>query len=145
MKNSIYKWDNLERSLNSLNSNIGGMVDGFVRPFFTDGSDLMKTDVKETDKEFTMDIELPGYEKSDIDIEIEDGNLIVKAEKKENKEENGKNVYVRRERSASCSRVYYVGDVDEENVKAKYDNGILHLNIPKEEVLPDKKHSINIE
>lgn len=145
MKNNIYKWDNLEKSLNSLNSNIGGMVDGFVRPFFTDGADLMKTDVKETDKEFVMDIEMPGYEKSDINIELEDGNIVVKAEKKENKEEEGKNQYVRRERSMSCSRVYYVGDVNEESIKAKYENGILQLNIPKKEEIPEKKHSINIE
>ena len=108
----------------------------FRDPFFNEEeSKLMKTDIKEKKDKYIIDIDLPGYEKEGIKIEIQDGYLTVHASinKEENDEEKGK--YVRKERYAGeCSRNFYVGDnIKEEDVKAKFKNGTLTLEIPKKE------------
>ena len=118
----------------------------FRDPFFNEGeSKLMKTDIKEKKDKYIIDIDLPGYEKEGIKIEIQDGYLTVHASinKEENDEEKGK--YVRKERYAGeCSRNFYVGDnIKEEDVKAKFKNATLTLEIPKKEErkeLPEKKY-----
>lgn len=104
----------------------------FFKPMFFD-SDLenMKTDIKELENSYEMEIEMPGFSKGDIDLSLEDGYLTVRAQKQE-KEESKDGKYLRKERSVSCSRSYYVGDAKEEDVKAKYDNGILKIEVPKE-------------
>lgn len=106
----------------------------FFKPFFygENRHGSMKTDIKETENGYEMKIDLPGFDKKDISLKLKNGYLTVEAEKSE-KEEDKKN-YLRRERSYSCSRSYYVGDaVKEEDVKAKYENGTLSLAIPKKE------------
>ena len=91
---------------------------------------VMRTDVKESDKGFTLDIDLPGYKKEDISAELKDGYLTVSAktsDEHEEKEEDG--TYIRRERSfGSCSRSFYIGEeiVDSE-IKAKFEDGILSI------------------
>ena len=118
----------------------------FRDPFFNEGeSKLMKTDIKEKKDKYIIDIDLPGYEKEGIKIEIQDGYLTVHASmnKEDNDEEKGK--YVRKERYVGeCSRNFYVGNqVKEEDVKAKFKNGTLTLEIPKKEErkeLPEKKY-----
>ena len=118
----------------------------FRDPFFTESeSKLMKTDIKEKKDKYLIDIDLPGYEKDGIKIEIQDGYLTIhaKVNKEENDEEKGK--YVRKERyTGECSRSFYVGDnVKEEDIKAKFVNGTLKLEIPKKEdkkELPEKKY-----
>ena len=118
----------------------------FRDPFFTESeSKLMKTDIKEKKDKYLIDIDLPGYEKDSIKIEIQDGYLTIhaKVNKEENDEEKGK--YVRKERyTGECSRSFYVGDnVKEEDIKAKLVNGTLKLEIPKKEdkkELPEKKY-----
>ena len=119
--------------------------DDFFKPmFFGNSISAMKTDLKETDKEFELAIDMPGYEKSDINLTLENGYLMVNA-KREEKEEDEKN-YVRRERSYTCSRSYYVGDgVTEEDIKAKYVNGTLNLTVPKKEKQLPPKKNIEIE
>ena len=92
----------------------------------------MRTDVKENEKEYVMEVELPGLEKKDIGLSVKDGYLNISVQKSESeKDENEK--YIRRERSFSCSRSYYIGDVSKEEIKAKYENGILRVSIPKEQ------------
>ena len=105
--------------------------DDFFKPmFFEDGREL-RTDIKETDATYELDLELPGYTKDEIKVSLENGYLTVTAERQK-KEENGKK-YLRREISQSTSRSYYVGqDISKENIKAKFDNGILSLSVPKE-------------
>ena len=110
--------------------------DMFRDPFFTEGeSKLMKTDIKEKKDKYLIDIDLPGYNKEGIKIEIQDGYLTVhaKVNKEENDEEKGK--FVRKERyTGECSRSFYVGDsIKEEDVKAKFKNGTLTLEVPKKE------------
>ena len=118
----------------------------FRDPFFTEGeSKLMKTDIKEKKDKYLIDIDLPGYEKDRIKVEIQDGYLTVhaKVDKEEDDKEKGK--YVRKERyTGECSRSFYVGDnVKEEDIKAKFTNGTLRLEIPKKEdkkELPEKRY-----
>ena len=96
----------------------------------------MKTDVRETEKTYELDIDLPGFKKDEIQIELKDGYLTVSAEKGLDKdEEDKKGKYIRKERYAGAlSRTFYLGEeIREEEIKAKFENGILSVSIPKEE------------
>lgn len=95
---------------------------------------LMKTNVKETDEGFELTIDLPGMKKKNVAAELKNGYIEVTAETHESSEDAGdKGSYLRKERfDGKCSRSFYVGnDVTEEDIKAKYDNGILQVSIPK--------------
>ena len=122
----------------------------FRDPFFDEReSRVMKTDINEKKDKYIIDIDLPGYEKDNIKIEVEDGYLTVHATIDSNKEEKDEGKFVRKERyMGSCSRSFYVGDdVKEEDIKATFRNGILKLEVPKVEEkkeLPEKKY-IQIE
>lgn len=113
-------------------------------------SNLMKTDVKETDSDYEVDIDLPGFKKDEIQMQLENGYLTVSASKGLNKDEkNEDGRYVRRERYAgSVSRSFYVGEnVTEKDVHPKYENGILSFKMPKDDkkAVEEKKHYIAIE
>ena len=98
---------------------------------------LMKTDVKEGKDCYKVAIDLPGFKKDEVDVELRDGYLTVSAAKGLDKdEEDKKGRYIRQERYAgSLSRSFYVGeDVEPQDVKAKYENGVLKLFVPKAEV-----------
>lgn len=110
-------------------------------------SSMMNTDVKEEDNKYLLAMDVPGLSKDDIKIELENGYLNVSAEKKEeneSKDEEGK--YIHKERVySSSSRRFYVGNtVTEEDIKANLKDGVLNLEIPKKEELPEKKY-IEIE
>ena len=97
---------------------------------------LMKTDVRETDTGYEVDIDLPGFKKDEISVELKDGYLTVSAAKgldKDEKDKQGK--YIRQERYAgACSRSFYVGEaVQPGEVHAKYEDGILRIDVPKKE------------
>lgn len=113
----------------------------FFRPLFlSDDTVAMKTDIKEFDDKYEMEIEVPGFAKNDISINLENGYLTVSAQKSQEAKSKGHGEYLKRERVVSCSRSYYVGELKEDDVKAKYENGILQLTLPKlEENLPQKK------
>ena len=110
---------------------------------------LMKTDVKETGNAYEIDIDLPGFKKDEIQIELKDGYLTVSAEKGLDKdEEDKKGKYIRKERYAGAmQRSFYVGEnLTQEDIKAKYENGILRLSVPKKEAKPvETKKTIAIE
>ena len=95
---------------------------------------LMKTDVKETDESYEVDIDLPGFQKDEVSLDLKNGYLTVSAAKGLDKdEEDKKGRYIRQERYAgSCSRSFYVGDIRPEDIKAKYEAGVLRLSVPKE-------------
>ena len=104
--------------------------DDFFAPAIIKGG-AMSTDVKETDGGYEFKVDMPGFEKKDISLTLKDGYITLSACREE-KEEGGK--YVRRERKMSCSRTFYVGsDVEQGDVKAKYENGTLQLFVPKKE------------
>lgn len=115
-------------------------------------TNMMKTDVQEHDDHYEVDIDLPGFKKEEISVELKDGYLAISATKGFDKEETEKETgkFVRRERYAgSMSRSFYVGeDVKQEEIHAKYESGVLKLSIPKmEEEKPkvEEKKYIAIE
>ena len=93
----------------------------------------MKTDVRETEAGYEVDIDLPGFKKDEINVELNNGYLSISAAKGLDKEEKKEGKYIRKERYAgSMSRSFYVGDaIKQEDVNAKYEDGILRLSVPK--------------
>ena len=113
-------------------------------------ANLMKTDIKEQENGYEMKIDLPGFKKEDLKLQLKDGYLnIGVSSSKSNDEKDGKGNYIRRERyTGSYSRSFYVGDgVTQDEVKAKFDNGVLKLTVPKKEAVPEVEtnHYIAIE
>ena len=114
-------------------------MDGFAFPtanwnYAKNTANVMKTDIKENDNGYELDVDLPGYKKEDVKAELKDGYLTISASNdntKEEKDEDGK--YIRKERyTGSVSRSFYVGKyVTEEDIHAKFENGILKLSVPK--------------
>lgn len=96
---------------------------------------LMRTDVRETEDTYELDVDLPGFKKDEVTLELKNGVLTIQAVKGLDKDETDKKgKYIRQERCAgACSRTFYVGDgVEPEDVTARFENGILQLSIPKE-------------
>ena len=137
------------------------MFDEFMRdfPFFDErderraekklygrrGKNLMKTDVREGEKSYELDIDLPGFSKDEITVQLENGYLSISAAKGLDKDQENKDgKYIRRERYAgSMSRTFYVGDqLTEQDIQAKFENGILQLTVPKKEAkqVEGRKH-----
>lgn len=132
------------------------LFDSFMRdfPFFDDreerrlekklyghhGKNLMKTDIKETDAGYELEMDLPGFAKEEIKVSLENGYLTVSAAKgldqDEQEEKTGR--YIRQERYAgACQRTFYVGEVvRDEDIKGEFKHGILKLFIPKKEAKP---------
>ena len=97
---------------------------------------LMKTDVRETEDSYELDIDLPGFKKDEVSIDLKNGCLTIQAAKGLDKDQTDKKgKYIRQERYAgACSRSFYVGeDVKQEDIHAKYESGVLKLSIPKAE------------
>ena len=131
----------------------GNLFDDFMDFSFPDidrelygkrAQNIMKTDVKELDNAYEVMVDLPGFNKEDIHLELNDGNLTISAVKSLDKENESKGNYIRRERVVgNMQRSFYVGEnLTEEDIHAKYENGILTLDIPKKEVkkIPEKKY-----
>ena len=116
----------------------------FARPMrmtsrFNSTNGIMRTDVKESDAGYELDIDLPGCKKENVKAELKNGYLTINAETSQNndqKDENGK--YIRRERYyGTCSRSFYVGEeVQQEDIKARFEDGILKVSVPKKEAKP---------
>ena len=105
------------------------------------------TDIRETDNDFTIETELPGYDKSELSVNIKEGVLTVRAEHQAQADNgNADEGYIRRERSAkTIERQFQVSGVDTEAIRAEYTNGVLKLTLPKlPEVIP-QQHQIEIQ
>ena len=140
MKNYLIRNNSRNNNLDTLDD----VFDNFFKPmFYEEKFNTMKTDIRENDHAYLMDIEIPGFDKKDVKLSLENGYLTVSAEKKECSD--NKDNYIRRERNCSVSRSYYVGDVKEEDVKARYENGILYIEIPKEQPKAPTSHMIEIQ
>lgn len=117
----------------------GNIFDDFFAP-----SQAIRSDIIEDEKSYIVTMDVPGLSKSDIKIDFQNGYLQVSAENKEAAEETEKN-YVRRERYyGAFSRQFYLGNVDADNIKAEYNNGILKITVPKLDESINKK-KIDIE
>ena len=105
--------------------------------------DIMKCDIYEIDNIYNIEVDVPGFDKKDIKLECKDGYLIINIKKEDTEEDNNKN-YIRRERIyGEYTRSFYLGEIDVDNIKAKFNNGILHVTIPKLEK-QDTKRIIDI-
>lgn len=128
--------------------NLMDVFDDFDRDFFRGFGNIdrtlygkhtqhvMKTDVKETDQGYEVDVDLPGFKKDEIHLELNDGYLTISTEKSlEKDEENKKGKMLRQERYAGVmQRSFYVGkNLTEEDIKASYESGVLHVSIPKKD------------
>ena len=104
-------------------------------------NDNMKCDIYEKDGNYHIEMDVPGFKKEDISIEVEDGYLTISAEKNcENNEEDEDKNYIRRERSYnSYKRSFYLGDLDQDSIEAKFNDGMLNITVPKKEVTNNKK------
>lgn len=106
-------------------------------------SNNMRTDISENENEYTLDIEMPGVKKDEININFEDNSLIIEIKQEKNNESNDS--YIRKERTAlNIRRSYYLENIDENSIKAKLNDGILKVIVPKKELIENKK-TINIE
>lgn len=123
------------------NRNINNLFDDmFKDPFFTrsferSSSQIMKSDIHEKDGNYLIEMELPGYAKEDIKADLKDGYLTITATREEKTEEkDAKGNCIHKERyTGSCNRSFYVGDqITQDDIKASFKDGILHLQIPKE-------------
>lgn len=133
------------------------MNEAFNDSFFTrrnplygkNSKNLMKTDVRETENSYELDIDLPGFKKDEINVQLDNGYLTISAAKGLDKDEQDKKgKYIRKERYAGAmQRSFYVGDVvAQEDVKAKFEDGILRLSIPKKDAKAvETKKTIAIE
>ncbi|WP_022770353.1 MULTISPECIES: Hsp20/alpha crystallin family protein [unclassified Butyrivibrio] len=143
------------------NNDIFDEMDNFFNDGFFGGSGLMpreakpfdstsgpmRTDVIEKDNCYQLEAELPGFNKEDIKIDLKNDTLTISAshnENKDEKDENGK--YIRRERrSSSYQRSFHVEGLKPEDIIAQYRNGVLTVNLPKKEAIPEKEEAIQIE
>jgi HSP20 family protein len=116
---------------------VRGLMENEHSPLYgKHGKNLMKTDVKELDKGYELAVDLPGFKKDDIHVELANGYVTISATKglnKDEKDQQGK--YIRQERYVgSCSRSFYVGEgVEEKDIHAKFEDGTLKLDIPKKD------------
>ena len=120
------------------------------KPHARSVQNLMRTDVKETADAYEMKVELPGFKKEDVQAELNDGYLHIEAQtKSETEDKDAAGTYVRKERfSGKCSRTFYVGeDVEEKDIRAKFEDGTLKIDLPKKQEQPklEEKKTIAIE
>lgn len=118
------------------------LLDDFVKDTKEFGT--MKCDIYEKDDCYHVEMDIPGFDKKDIMLNCEEGYLTIEATKEHNNEDNSKN-YLRRERIyGKVKRQFYVGNVDSENIKAQFNNGVLNVTLPIKK-LEDNKKRIEIE
>ena len=96
---------------------------------------MMKTDVRETDNSYELDIDLPGFKKDEINVQLDNGYLSISAAKGLDKDEEKKNSkYIRRERYAGAMNRTFGDNLTQQDIKAKFENGILKISVPKKDV-----------
>ena len=125
--------------------NLNRYIGNFLDPFFDDsifedintenfGSMAMKTDIRELDDKYVMDIDLPGFDKNNLNVSLKDGYLTItaKVSRSIRPEQGKKHNFIHRERfSGSVTRSYYVGDMRQEDISASYKDGVLTIELPK--------------
>ena len=101
---------------------------------------MMKCDIYEKGDNYVIEMDIPGFKKEDINMELDDGYLRISVEKSADQEDSDDKKYVRRERHSysKCERQFYVGNISEENIKAKYEDGVLTVVIKKQEKKQNK-------
>ena len=113
-------------------------------------ANVMKTDVRETKDGYDVFVDLPGFKKEDVKLDLENGYLTITANRSEDLDEKDKEGhYIRQERcTGSCARSFYVGEVKKEDIHAKFEDGVLHIQLPapqQTKALPENPNLIEIE
>ena len=137
---------------NTGENNRGLTINDMFNDFFNDdmlskfnSSGSFKTDIKETPEEYIVHAELPGVKKEDIKVDYNNNYLTISATRN-NESEEKKDNYIRRERSyGSVSRGFYISNVNKDSIKAKFDNGVLNIELPKKELTANNSTQILIE
>lgn len=105
----------------------------------------MRTDIEENDDQYIVTMDIPGVDKKDIDISVSDGAVTISVNKAKNEEDKNKSYIIRERSLRSVSRSFYLNDICEDTIKAKYENGILTLSINKLKPIEEPKKTIAIE
>ena len=125
------------------------LFDDFFRDDFFNRKEnnLMKTDIKESKDKYIIEMDLPGYDKENINLSLKDGYLSISAKVEKEENENEEEKFIRKERFfGECSRSFYVGDrVTEEDIHAEFKNGILKINVPKKDEREEETKYIEIK
>lgn len=125
------------------NDYLSSAFDIFDTSFFKD-TNIMKSDIYEQNENYVLEIDLPGFDKENVSIDYHNEYLTIKAVKNENHDENDK--YIKKERFyGEYKRTFYIGNLDESNIKANYNNGVLKITFPKEDVKKETKKQILID
>ena len=120
-------------------------LDDLFRPLDKNAKS-MRTDIKETENQYEFEIDMPGFKKEEIALDLKDGYLNVSAKKEANEEKGENGGYIKRERHFYASRSYYVGNkIRQDDIRAKYENGVLNVIVPKEQPKEIEKHKIQID
>lgn len=106
---------------------------------FNSNNNSMKCDVYEKDDAYNIEVDVPGFKKEDINIDVDNGYLTVKASKHFDETEKGKNYICRERRYGKFERSFYLGDLKTDDVEASFENGTLKIKVPKVEDSKDKK------
>lgn len=135
--------DRRRRDLFDIDSIFENFINDAMFPAFYANSGQMKVDIKENEKEYIVEAEIPGVQKDEINLEIDEGRLTISVNKNEEVQEEKEN-YIRRERRSSVmTRSFVVDNIMAEKVSAKYENGLLSVTLPKKEAsLPKTKKII---
>lgn len=144
MYNLIPKRGNIVRS--GRDYDVFDMMDSFFNNSFIERSypKKMSTDIKQTDNEYVIEAELPGYDKNDIKLELKNNYMTISAGKEEENEEE-KNGYIRKERrSGQVCRSFYVEGINQDEINAKYENGVLSITLPKKQKEEEVLNTIEI-
>ena len=127
---------------------VDDVFDDFMFPTMKDEFGKMKCDIYEKDGAYHLEMDVPGFDKKDVQIEIDDNDyLTITAEKSsENNEEDDDKNYIRKERNyGKYQRSFYVGGIDKDNIQANFENGILKISMPKKEEEKSSKKTIEIK
>lgn len=133
------------RDLFDMDSIFESYFNGSMMPsMLNSAGNQMKVDIKENENEYVIDAELPGVNKEDINIELKDERLTIAVQRNEVTEEEKDN-YIRKERRmSSMARSFWVDNINREDIKAKFENGVLTISLPKAENTKTKSHKIDI-
>ena len=116
-------------------------LDDLFDNFFATEEKNMQCDIYDKDGKYHIEMDIPGFKKNEIKISCEKGNIVISAEKSKEHEDKHDKKYIRRERSyGKYQRSFYLGDVDEDNIEAKFEDGTLLVTIPKKEINETKKY-----
>ncbi len=140
-------YDRFENTLNKYVDDFIGHMDNFfnrdLQGFLSGGG--IKTDIRETDREYIIEADMPGFDKKDIQVELVDDKLTISAKKDESMDVEDRN-YIRKERRyGTVSRSFSVQSIVHEGVKAEYKNGVLTITLPKDEEAIKRGRNIEIQ